>query len=65
MASALQLVLPEWLAVVTPEIWVAILIVLLGVGIGYLTIVGGPRLPARFGIDDAVRGTAVGRTARE
>ena len=65
MVSALQLVLPEWLAVVTPEIWVAILIVLLGVGLGYLTIVGGRRLLERFGIDDAVEGTAVERTASE
>ena len=60
-----QLSLPEWLAVVSPRVWIAAAIVLVGIGLGYLTMLLSRRLLERFGIDDAVEGTAVERVAGE
>jgi small-conductance mechanosensitive channel len=65
MVSALQLVVPEWLAVISVRWWIAGAIVLLGIGLGYLTMLMGRRLLIRLGIDDAVEGTAVERAAGE
>ena len=65
MLSVLQLAVPEWLAVVSPRWWIAVGIVLLGVVLGYLTMLLGRRLLYRLGIDDAVEGTAVERAAGE
>ena len=63
--SALQLATPEWLAVVSPRWWIAVGIVVLGIGLGYLTMRLGRRLLHRLGIDEAVEGTAVERAAGE
>jgi len=65
MVSVLQFAVPEWLAVISPRWWIAVGIVFLGVVLGYLTIRIGRRLLIRLGIDDAVEGTAVERTAGE
>ncbi len=65
MLSVLQFAAPGWLAVVSPRLWIALGIILLGVGLGYLTVLLGRRLLYRFGIDDAVEGTAVERAAGE
>ncbi|TQQ79506.1 mechanosensitive ion channel domain-containing protein [Halonotius roseus] len=63
--SALQFAVPEWLAVVSPRWWIAVGIVLLGIGLGYLTMRLGRRLLHRLGINEAVEGTAVERAAGE
>ena len=63
--SVLQVALPDWLAVISTRLWVAAGIVLLGIILGYLTMLMGRRLLHRLGIDDAVEGTAVERAAGE
>ena len=65
MLSVLQFAVPERLAVVPPRWWIAAGIILLGIGLGYLTMLLGRRLLHRLGIDDAVEGTAVERAASE
>lgn len=65
MLSALQVTLPEWLTIVSPAVTKAVVVVVLGIGVGYLTMVGGRRLLTRLGINDAVEGTVVERTAGE
>jgi small-conductance mechanosensitive channel len=63
--SALQFAVPEWLAVVSPRWWIAVGIVVVGIGLGYLTMRLGRRLLHRLGINEAVEGTAVERAAGE
>lgn len=65
MRWVLQLTLPEWLIVISPAITKALGVVGLGIAVGYLTMVGGRRLLTRLGINEAVEGTAVERTASE
>ena len=63
--SVLQLAFPEWLTAISTRLWAAVAIVLLGIGLGYLTMLTGRRLLFRLGIDEAVEGTAVERAAGE
>jgi len=63
--SVLQFALPDWLAVISTRLWVAVTIALLGIALGYLTMLMGRRLLHRLGIDAAVEGTAVERAAGE
>jgi len=65
MLSVLQFAVPEWLAVISPRWWIAVGIVVVGIGLGYLTMRLGRRLLHRLGIDEAVEGTAVERAAGE
>ncbi|TQQ79771.1 mechanosensitive ion channel [Halonotius terrestris] len=63
--SVLQFALPEWVAFVSVRVWIAVAIVIAGIGLGYLTMLMGRRLLHRLGIDEAVEGTAVERAAGE